>query len=296
MAWVTPKTNWTASDPIGTADLNRIEGNEAQLRADLDAHTAATVGVHGATSAATANRLVIRDSDAQAHFGTPTQSTHAVRKQELDAHVADYVRQPGFGVTGGSGNAYTVTLSPAPSAYVDGMGVVIRANRDNTGAATLNVNGLGAKSIKRANGLDLAPGMLKSGGIYTLRYSAAAGNFMLQGEGGDVTLARGTATSSSTVLPFVNSNGWEIQWYGLSVSGLLFKPKYILIWSLSTQMNVSIYIENENLDPSGSNPAPIFMSSLASAVQLVPSASVTFGEFTLPVGRSNQLYGWIALG
>jgi len=193
MAWQTPKTNWTPSDPIGTADLNRIEGNEAQLRTDLDAHTAATTSVHGATSAAMANRLVIRDANGRAKFAAPSASDDAARKAEVDAvqsnltnHIADYVRHPGYAVTGGSGNAYTVTLSPAPSGYVDGMGVVIRANRDNTGPSTLNVNGLGAKTIKRANGLDIAPGMIKNGGIYTLRYNNASGNFILQGEGSDL--------------------------------------------------------------------------------------------------------------
>jgi len=193
MAWVTPKTNWTPSDPIGTADLNRIEGNEAQLKIDLDAHVAATTGIHGATSAATANRLVIRDASGRAKVAAPAAADDIARKDTVDAvqtnltnHIADYVRQPGYGVTGGSGNAYTVTLSPAPNAYVDGMGVVIRANRDNTGAATLNVNGLGARSIKRANGLDVAAGMLKAGGIYTVRYNASTGNFILQGEGSDI--------------------------------------------------------------------------------------------------------------
>ena len=31
MSWLTPKTNWTTDDAIGTTDLNRIEGNTADL-------------------------------------------------------------------------------------------------------------------------------------------------------------------------------------------------------------------------------------------------------------------------
>jgi len=110
MAWVTPKTNWTPSDPIGTADLNRIEGNEAQLRTDLDAHTDATTGVHGATSAATPNSVVQRDPAGQANFGTPTASSHAATKGYVDNAVANRARtdiRPTFtaGIQDGDANA-----------------------------------------------------------------------------------------------------------------------------------------------------------------------------------------------
>ena len=87
MAWQTPKTNWTASDPIGTADLNRIEGNEAQLKSDLDAHTQATTGVHGATSAATPNTIVQRDPNGRFKAGAPAAADDVARKAEVDAHA-----------------------------------------------------------------------------------------------------------------------------------------------------------------------------------------------------------------
>src|SRR5581483_10701671 len=46
-----------------------------------------------------------------------------------------------------STDAYAVTLTPAPTAYVTGMVVRFKAGTANTGAATLNVNSLGAKTI-----------------------------------------------------------------------------------------------------------------------------------------------------
>lgn len=48
----------------------------------------------------------------------------------------------------GSSNAYVITLTPPPAAYVSGQTFRFKANFANTGAATLNVNGLGAKDIK----------------------------------------------------------------------------------------------------------------------------------------------------
>lgn len=100
-------------------------------------------------------------------------------------HLGDFVRQPGYAVTGGSANAYTVSTTPAPAAYVDGMGVVIRVHAANTGASTVNWNSLGAKAIVDGKGNALTAGKLPLGGRIALRYSSAAGNFQLLGEGGE---------------------------------------------------------------------------------------------------------------
>jgi len=52
--------------------------------------------------------------------------------------------------TGGTAPNYTVTVSPAPTAYVTGQIFAIRIHTNllTTGGATLNVNGLGAKDLK----------------------------------------------------------------------------------------------------------------------------------------------------
>lgn len=107
----------------------------------------------------------------------------AAKKTELDAHLADYVKHPAFVVASGTANIYEVTLNPAPTEYVDGMGVIVAINLDATGVSTINVNGLGAKPIKKANGNDVTN--LKANGVYTLRYNATTSNFILQGEGGE---------------------------------------------------------------------------------------------------------------
>lgn len=104
-------------------------------------------------------------------------------QQEINAHSANYISHVPYAVASGSANTYAVTLSPVPSAYVEGMAIAVKINVQNTGASTLNVNGLDAKPIKKANGNDVAAGNLKAGSIYTLRYNGT--NFILQGEGGE---------------------------------------------------------------------------------------------------------------
>jgi hypothetical protein len=68
--------------------------------------------------------------------------------------------------SGGAANAYTLTPSVALAAYVTGEVYSFRANHTNSGAATLNISGLGAKAIKKhtlAGKADVASGELQSG-------------------------------------------------------------------------------------------------------------------------------------
>lgn len=55
----------------------------------------------------------------------------------------------GYSLDTGTANTYVVTLSPAPTALVDGMEVKFFAANASTGASTLNVNGLGAVSLTK---------------------------------------------------------------------------------------------------------------------------------------------------
>jgi hypothetical protein len=91
MPWETPKTNWTPSDPVGAGDMNRIEGNAAQLKSDLDAHTQATTGVHGATSTATPNTIVQRDPAGRFKAAAPSASDDVARKDTVDNAISSHV-------------------------------------------------------------------------------------------------------------------------------------------------------------------------------------------------------------
>lgn len=80
-----------------------------------------------------------------------------------------------YATSGGSSNAFTLTLSPAPTAYTTGMLVLMEANHSVTsGTATINVNSLGAKSIvvydKSAKRTALLDNEILSGGMYHLAY------------------------------------------------------------------------------------------------------------------------------
>jgi len=98
---------------------------------------------------------------------------------EVNAIGQDFVTRIPYATATGSANAYTITLQPAPASYKEGMAVAVKIHATNTGASTININGLGAKGIRKANGNNVSAGNLKAGSIYSMRYNGA--NFILQG-------------------------------------------------------------------------------------------------------------------
>lgn len=76
------------------------------------------------------------------------------------------------GTSTGSANAYALA-APAVTAYLAPLAVIFIANFTNTGATTVNVNGLGAKNVFRKTGTGIAAcggGEIRSGDIVELQY------------------------------------------------------------------------------------------------------------------------------
>ena len=111
-----------------------------------------------------------------------------------------------IGVGSGTANVQVATMPVAPAAYVAGMQIMYLPSVANTGAATVNVNALGAKTIRKHGSQVLAANDLTIGIPAVLRYSSATGFFHLlnpsTSEIGGTTPAPGaftTLTASSTV-------------------------------------------------------------------------------------------------
>lgn len=78
------------------------------------------------------------DQDLSAYFSTATKT--------------DVLQAGQFATDAGSTDTYVATLSPAITAYVTGVKYLFKANTANTGAASINFNGLGAKTIVKVAG------------------------------------------------------------------------------------------------------------------------------------------------
>jgi hypothetical protein len=121
------------------------------------------------------------------------------RETVLNAHMADNAKHVPYAVDTGAANAYAVTLSPAPTSYTDGMAVCVKIANASTGGSTINVNGLGAKTILDSLGNAITAGGLKANTPYTLRYNGT--NFIVQGKGGggNATAAQLLSGATATV-------------------------------------------------------------------------------------------------
>ena len=62
-----------------------------------------------------------------------------------------------YGITAGTATAYTLTFTPALAGYVEGQCFLVKPHVTNTGSATLNVQGKGAKTLKKLSGSTLVP-------------------------------------------------------------------------------------------------------------------------------------------
>ncbi|MER9159090.1 hypothetical protein [Mesorhizobium sp. M0778] len=116
------------------------------------------------------------DSAVNWQEGQPPSTVNGSARQMM-ARNAELLGDIGGALTaGGSANVLTVTANSAFTAYADGLILALRGATDNTAAATLNVNSIGAKSIRKvtASGDSALSGAeIQADGIYLLTYSSA---------------------------------------------------------------------------------------------------------------------------
>lgn len=120
-----------------------------------------------------------------------------------------------YAVDTGSANAYVASLSPAITSLTAGMRVFIKIAHANTGTSTLNLNSIGATTIKYTSGNNIAANDLLAGMIAIFAYdgtywqllnpaSEAAGGILPISEGG-------TGVSSVTTSPTASAwAGWDV--------------------------------------------------------------------------------------
>ncbi len=104
----------------------------------------------------------------------PVHLTHALRI--IDTYLYMGSR---FETATGSANAYVLTPTIAIAAYVSGLNFNFIANFTNTGAATVNISGLGAKSIKKFHDKEVVSGDIESGQIVSVVYNSVEGWFQI---------------------------------------------------------------------------------------------------------------------
>jgi len=146
-------------------------------------------------------------------IGVATSTTQLLFDPEFNKTYKNYA------VDSVGTDAYAITLQSAFGAYYAGMEVSFKAGTANTGAATLNVNSLGAKTIKKDVSTDLATGDILANQIVTVKYDGT--NFQM------TSLVAGAkdATKFTGILPVVNGGT------GLATAAVPFFQQFMAISS-----------------------------------------------------------------
>lgn len=111
-------------------------------------------------------------------------------------------KQAVIGVLTASGtNTYTVTANSDVTSYISGQYFLVKFTNGNTGAATLNVNSIGAVALKKEVSTALESGDLPAGGVFMCVYDGT--NFQViggaGGGGSSYTFGSGLTESSGAV-------------------------------------------------------------------------------------------------
>lgn len=144
-------------------------------------------------------------------LGAATAASGAARLDQAQLQTSSYA------AASGSANTYTLTLSPAPTSYATGMLIRFKPSASCTGASTINVNGLGAKSIKLMSGSDPYRNALHTSQIAECIYDGT--NFVLMTPAKpfmgalctaqNITMSNGTGAAISFASESYDTDAWH---------------------------------------------------------------------------------------
>lgn len=145
------------------------------------------IAIAGAPDATTAIKGLVKMSTAPVSAASPI----AVGTNDDRVPV-------GYAVDSVGTDSYAITPTPAETAYVAGKEYTFKAGTANTGACTLNVSALGAKTIKKDVSTDLATGDILQNQIVVCKYDGT--NMQL--------MSKSSLDKQTDVQTFTSSSTW----------------------------------------------------------------------------------------
>jgi hypothetical protein len=119
---------------------------------------------------------------------------------------SQYLTQAGnkISATASGTNTYIATITPAITAITAGMRFYIKFTNANTGASTINLNGLGAIALTKNGATPLAGGEINTGQIVAVSYDGTSFQIVGGGSGGGASV---TAANPSQAIGLAVVNG-----------------------------------------------------------------------------------------
>lgn len=155
------------------------------------------------TATATRGSAVPADffNDLQAELLAVIDAAGIARSESVLFQLALAIQSGGLNhaAAGGTADALTVTLSPAPDQLRTGMRMLVTVASTNTDAMTIDVNGLGNVAITRPDGSATEAGDAVAGRLLPLVFDGTAWRIDRHGDGYFLPLAGGTVSGPITL-------------------------------------------------------------------------------------------------
>lgn len=280
----------TARLPIGSTDqILTVVGGVPAWQANAAASDSSTT-VKGVVELATLAETLARTTTGGTSAKLVVTPDNLTTVQTYD-YAADAVGT----------DAYAITVTPAPTAYVTGQTFTFKAGTANTGACTLNVNSLGAKTIKKNYNSDLATGDILANQIVQVTYDGT--NMQLvspssqpalfaQGQtsraaasgDGDITIAHGLGVTPKLVKVTAMASGGSNQISNNSFGTATSTSNETCTYSSNSGASFSVAQDSSNIihcqSGSGTELWTATLSTLDST-NIVLTADITGGAGTL---------------
>jgi len=148
------------------------------------------------------------------------------------------VRSGNYALDTGVANAYVIALSPAISAYTNGLSIRLKFAHSNTGASTIDA-GAGVVPLLNDEGAALVAGDAPAGGVASAVYDATVGGFLITGIVPSQALSEAAAAALFAPLASGVQPGTIIGFAGATVpAGYLQLPLSATNISRSTYANL----------------------------------------------------------
>jgi len=149
--------------------LQGVDDNQSGLTNGQTYYASNTAG--GVSSSAGTNEVTVGIGKSATELYFKARFNQELTENQQDILEAIEAGNDFYGASSGGTDAYAITV-PHTVAYANGMRFRFKADVGNTTAATLNVNGLGAITIKKNHDQDLETGDIEANQIVEVIYNS----------------------------------------------------------------------------------------------------------------------------
>lgn len=248
------------------------------------------------------------------HTSTYTSGSGTVTVDGFDSMSSTSAAITYVGADSGSTNAVVCNPSTAVSSYTDGQTFVFYSASANTSATTINISGLGAKTVKKNGGNDdLTAGDIPASAMVAVTYDSTGDVMHLLDavvpdvQGGasaptktkpfmlwpdtttNLVKIRNSGNSDWVTLGQSGNYGWDLG--GLDAQGVLCPHKNLVIKNNTGTPNNQLDIDADNLVVYDTNRVPQILSSVDLTADL--TASGANGLDTGAEAVSTWYHAWV---